>query len=161
MPARCRQTSQNPPVAVIHKLLSAVYTAANHRRPFVMELNFPPVAGGAVVCWACSTVYEMRLLYQPDGGEEMRGARASSQGGVRRKCGAKLRSDKQEPDKRLLWPDEWARSYEKLPSRLKRRLLRTRNSFPSSLHVLRGGQTSHRCLADFMADSRSSGLVAA
>jgi hypothetical protein len=31
---------------------------------------------------------------------------------VRRKRGAKLRPDEQEPDKRLLWPDEWATHHE-------------------------------------------------
>jgi hypothetical protein len=28
-----------------------------------------PVSGGAVVCWACSTAREVKVLYQPDGGE--------------------------------------------------------------------------------------------
>jgi transposase len=36
-------------VAVIRKLLSAVYSVAKHRRPFVMPPNFSPVAGGAIL----------------------------------------------------------------------------------------------------------------
>jgi len=35
-------------VAVIHKLLAAVYSVAKHRRPFSLPPVFPPVAGAAV-----------------------------------------------------------------------------------------------------------------
>src|SRR5215472_8472863 len=40
-------------VAVIRKLLAAVYSVARHRRPFTLAPISPPAAGGAVVCWAC------------------------------------------------------------------------------------------------------------
>ena len=36
-------------VAVIHKLLAAVYSVAKHRRPFTLPPSFPPLAGAAVV----------------------------------------------------------------------------------------------------------------
>jgi transposase len=36
-------------VAVIRKLMAAVYSVAKHRRPFILPPIFPPVAGGAAV----------------------------------------------------------------------------------------------------------------
>jgi transposase len=36
-------------VAVISKLMAAVYSAAKHRRPFILPAVFPPVAGGVAV----------------------------------------------------------------------------------------------------------------
>jgi len=36
-------------VAVIHKLLAAVYSVAKHRRPFTLPPGFPPLAGAAVL----------------------------------------------------------------------------------------------------------------
>jgi transposase len=49
---RLREAGKRPKVAliaVIRKLLSAVYSIAKHRRPFVLAPIFSPVAGGAVV----------------------------------------------------------------------------------------------------------------
>jgi transposase len=36
-------------VAVMRKLLAAVYSVAKHRRPFTLPPVSPPVAGGAVI----------------------------------------------------------------------------------------------------------------
>ena len=36
-------------VAIIRKLMTAVYSIAKHRRPFVLAPIFAPAAGGAVV----------------------------------------------------------------------------------------------------------------
>jgi hypothetical protein len=36
-------------VAIIRKLMTAVYSVAKHRRPFVLPSIFTPAAGGAVV----------------------------------------------------------------------------------------------------------------
>jgi transposase len=36
-------------VAIIRKLMTAVYSVAKHRRPFVLPSIFTPAAGGAVI----------------------------------------------------------------------------------------------------------------
>jgi len=39
-------------VAIIRKLMTAVYSVAKHRRPFVLPPIYTPAAGGAVVALA-------------------------------------------------------------------------------------------------------------
>jgi hypothetical protein len=36
---------------------------------FASKPSFHASSGGAVMCWACSTAREVKVLYQPDGGK--------------------------------------------------------------------------------------------
>jgi transposase len=73
-----RRRSEVALTACMRKLFIMLIVVVRHQTTWNPEVEgvpsdfpspFSATHGGAVVCWACSTACEVKVLYQPDGGE--------------------------------------------------------------------------------------------